>query len=258
MVKKQKIKAGIKDGLTAGFPIVFGYLPVAMAFGLLSRNTGISLKDSAMFSILVYAGASQFMAIDLIKSGLGAGNIILATFLLNLRHLMMSASLSIRIKEIKRKWLIFIAFGVTDETFSIISLGDKELTVPFLLTVNSLAYFSWVSGTVLGYLIGNILPAAIQSCLGIGLYAMFIALLMPEVKKSSATLAISLLAAMLYGVLDYFKVISSSSCIIAAIVIASFVGALIFRNTENEVKLLEGANLMQEDLLLQEDSHRRK
>ncbi|MCL6592072.1 MAG: AzlC family ABC transporter permease [Firmicutes bacterium] len=69
-----------KKGLRAGLPIVFGYFPAAMAFGLLSRITGVSFRDTCLFSLLVFAGASQFMALDLIKAGSAAGDIILATF----------------------------------------------------------------------------------------------------------------------------------------------------------------------------------
>ena len=127
-----EVKSSFKDGVITSIPVVVGYFPVAMAFGLLSKSTDISLLDSFLFSVFVYAGASQFMALDLIKASIGTGSIILSTFLLNLRHGMMSASLALRLKNVKRKWLYFIAFGVTDETFSISSLKEGELNVPFL------------------------------------------------------------------------------------------------------------------------------
>jgi len=116
-------KKEIKRGLVAGFPIFIGYFPIAMAFGLLSKNASISFGDTGFFSIAIFAGASQFMALDLMRLNVSTINIIFATFLINLRHLMMSASLSLNIKDIKKKYLPLIAFGITDETFSVLSFN---------------------------------------------------------------------------------------------------------------------------------------
>lgn len=235
MIERSQVSVSVKEGVISGFPIIFGYFPVAMAFGLLSKNTGISFRDSCLFSIFVFAGASQFMALDLIKASITTGNIILATFLLNLRHFMMSASLSVRLKEIKKHWLIFIAFGITDETFSVSSLGKGELNVPFLLALHGVSYCSWVLGTMGGYLVGAMLPVSIQSSLGIGLYAMFMALLSPEIKKSLPILFLSVLSGILYAAISYFKIIPSSWNLIATIIIATGIGVLFIKDTVVEV-----------------------
>ena len=234
MAASNKILNSLKAGTLAGFSVMFGYFPVAMAFGLLSKDVGISFIDSALFSIVVFAGASQFMALDLIKAGISTGNIILATFLLNLRHLMMSASLSQRLKNIRKHWLIFIAFGVTDETFSVSSLSTRKLDVPFLLALHTVAYFSWIAGTIVGYLLGAILPLAVQSSLSIGLYAMFTALLIPEVKKSTSVLLLAILSGIVYATIYYLKLLPSSWNLIATIIIASSVGVLFLRDDKVE------------------------
>jgi len=231
-----EVKSSFKDGVITSIPVVVGYFPVAMAFGLLSKSTEISLLDSFLFSVFVYAGASQFMALDLIKASIGTGSIILSTFLLNLRHGMMSASLSLRLKNVKRKWLYFIAFGVTDETFSISSLKEGELNVPFLLGMQGMSYVSWICGTIAGYLVGTILPESLQSSLGIGLYAMFMAILMPEIKKSSGVLFISLISGGIYFLIAYFKIIPSEWSLIFTIIVATLIGVVLIKEPEEEAK----------------------
>jgi Predicted branched-chain amino acid permease (azaleucine resistance) len=226
----------LKEGFISAIPIVIGYMPVAMAFGLLAKTVDISLKDTSLFSIMVFAGASQFMALDLIKAGVTTGSIILATFLLNLRHMMMSASLSVKIKDTKRKWLPFIAFGITDETFSVSSLKNGKLNAPYMLALNTASYASWVCGTIIGYLVGSILPSAVQNSLGIGLYAMFAAILVPEIKKSSNVLYLSIISAALYYLLDHFKVLPSGWNLITAIIAASTLGVVFLKDELEEGK----------------------
>src|SRR5690554_5485786 len=99
-MEKTDVREEIKQGMLSAFPIIVGYLPIAMAFGILSKTTGISLVESFMFSAIVFAGASQFMALNLILVGTGAGEIILTTLLVNFRHFLMSASMTERLKEI--------------------------------------------------------------------------------------------------------------------------------------------------------------
>lgn len=237
MSERSHVSVSIKEGIISGLPLVLGYFPVAMSFGLLSKTVNISFRDSCLFSIMVFAGASQFMALDLIKAGIATGNIILATFLLNLRHLVMSASLSVRLKEIKKHWLIFIAFGITDEFFSITYLSNRKLNVPFLLALHGVSYCSWVLGTAVGYLAGAVLPMTVQISLGIGLYAMFTALLVPEVKKSLPVLFLSTFSGILYAIISYLKILPASWSLIAAIIAASVLGALFIKDDAKEVEV---------------------
>ena len=230
-----ELKAKIKEGTIAALPVVLGYLPVAIAFGLLSKNSGISLGDTGMFSMFVYAGASQFMALDLINAGVSAGSIVLATFLLNLRHMMMTASLSIKLKDVKKSILPIIAYGVTDETFSVLSFNKEKLTLPFVLSVNILSNLSWVAGTFIGYLMGEIIPTSLQSSLSIGLYAMFAALLFPQFKTEKSTLYLSILTAIVYILIYSTNLFTSGWDIIIGIIISSALGVVIFNRNE-EVK----------------------
>ncbi len=219
---------GLKEGFIASLPIVIGYFPIAIAFGLMGKNTSLAFWDVGLLSILVYAGASQFMALELIFAGVSPLNIIIATFLLNIRHMMMTASLSVEFKDIPKRVLPLIGFGITDETFSVISFNKEKISFTFVAIVCLLSYLSWSLGTIVGYGIGEILPETLQSSLSIGLYAMFAALLFPEIKKSNKTLLIALVAAAIYALIYYTNILKSGWDIIVAIVLSSWIGVLVF------------------------------
>ncbi len=223
-------RKNIQKGAIAALPVILGYFPVAIAFGLLAKNTGLSFRDTGLFSILVYAGASQFMALDLIMGGVSTGGIILATFLLNLRHFMMTASLSVKLKDIEHKFLSFIAYGITDETFSVLSFSEEKLSLPFVLTVNILSNASWVVGSVIGFLVGEILPKSLQSSLGIGLYAMFAALLFPNFKNVRSTILLSIMTALIYIAIYTSKLFSGGWDIIIGIILSSALGVFLIKD----------------------------
>ena len=222
------------EGLIVALPVVVGYLPIAIGFGLLAKNTGITFRDTSLFSFVVYAGASQFMALDLIRAGVSMGSIILATFLLNLRHMMMSASLSVSFSNIDRRLLPLIAYGITDETFSVASFNKEKIDVKFILTLNILAWGSWVVGTMIGFLVGELLPSSLQSSLGIGLYAMFAALLFPEFKKSLNPFYLFIISGVLYMVLYYSKIFTSGWDIILGIILSSLLGVFFLKDKDGE------------------------
>ncbi|MFA5576814.1 MAG: AzlC family ABC transporter permease [Tissierellaceae bacterium] len=231
MDRTRDIKKEIKASINYALPIVVGYLPIALAFGLLSKNSSISIRDTSLLSFLVYAGASQFMAIDLIGAGVASSSILLATFLLNLRHMMMSASLAVELKDIPKKYIPLVAFGITDETFSVISFNKEQISLWFVLILNSLAFASWNIGTIIGYGVGEILPATLQSSLNVGLYAMFASLLFPEVKKSIGILFIFIVSALVYGLLYYSKIFTGGWDIILGVIISSIFGLFILKKS---------------------------
>ncbi|NLY66154.1 MAG: AzlC family ABC transporter permease [Tissierellia bacterium] len=231
-MENKTLKDNIKEGFVASLPIVIGYFPIAIAFGLMAKNISLTIWDTSLLSILVYAGASQFMALELILAGVSPLNIVIATFLLNIRHMMMTASLSVEFENIPRKSLPIIGFGITDETFSVISFNKDKINLPYVSIICLLSYLSWVAGTVIGYGVGEILPESLQTSLSIGLYAMFAALLFPEFKNSNKTLLIALIAAAIYIIIYYTNILNSGWDIIAAIVLSSWIGVLVFAKNE--------------------------
>ncbi len=219
-----------KKGLLAGIPIFLGYLPIALAFGLLAKTQGVPVFATALFSLLVFAGASQFIALKLIGIGATPFDIALVTFLVNLRHMLMSASLSAKLRE--KKWIPIISFGITDETFSIASTRGGNVTPEYLLGLELIAYVSWVGGTVFGYFIGDFLPPGIKESMGITLYAMFIAILIPEVKKSQEVFVVASLGAGMNILLWLTKLVNPGIAIVISIIFGASFGMFFFGGKE--------------------------
>ncbi|WP_054956989.1 AzlC family ABC transporter permease [Paenibacillus dakarensis] len=230
IAKKQHFLLGLK----AGVPVAIGYIPIAITFGLLAKTSGIPVHAALMMSLLVYAGASQFIGVNLMAAGAAGLEIIITTFILNLRHFFMTASLSQRIsKWTPKKWSALLAFGVTDETFSIASTQEsRELHPLFLLGLNAIAFISWNIGSWIGIFLSAGLPPSVQSSMGIALYAMFIGLLTPSLKKSKPVLCISLIAVLIHSVLHWiipmFIELSTGFSIIITTILSSAIGVLIF------------------------------
>jgi len=237
MRKKFLNSYSIKEGTSAAVPIVIGYIPIAVTFGIMAKSTDISLIDCFLFSAIVFAGASQFMALNLISLGVSSGEIILTTLLVNFRHFLMSASLATKLPKDAKKWIPFIAFWVTDETFSVVSFKDEKISKGFMISLQISTYLSWVGGSVLGYLAGGILPQDIRTSMGVGLYTMFIALLVPQAKKSAEIMILACMSGIVNSILIYSKMLPNGWSIILSICLVSFLGLYIFK--EESVKAYE-------------------
>lgn len=190
-------------------------------------------------SLAVYAGASQFIGANLMASAAASWEIVLTAFIINLRHLLMSASISRRIEgSASRGWMPLLAFGITDETFSVASFRkEAELSPKFVLGVNILAYASWNLGTWIGIFMARGLPEILKTSMGIALYAMFIGLLVPSLKRSRPVLVISLMAVAVHSVLHWvplFAGLSAGWGIIITTLAAAAAGAAIFPGGEAE------------------------
>jgi 4-azaleucine resistance transporter AzlC len=222
----------VKEGMKSGLPIFFGYFPMAMAFGLMAKASGIGFMPTIAFSVFVFAGASQFMALGLLNAGVTIGEIILATFLLNFRHLLMSASLAAHLRDEKRPQLAAVAFGVTDETFAVASTLQKEPGLKFLMSMEVTSYSGWVGGTLAGFLVGSSLPASIQASLGITLYAMFAAILVPQFKRSWGIVFLALGSGVLHLLIHVLKIMPPGWSIITAMVLTAVLGALLIKGED--------------------------
>lgn len=229
--------ADIREGAKAAVPLIIGFIPIAMTFGIMAKATNISIIDCFLFSAIVFAGASQFMALNLISMGVGTGEIILTTLLVNFRHFLMSASLATRLAKDAKRWIPFIAFWVTDESFSVASFKEGEVSKEFMLVLQFLSYIAWVGGTVLGYLVGGILPQDLRTSMGVGLYAMFIAILVPQAKKSIEVMALACMSGVVNSILLYLKILPGGWNIIASICLVSLSGLYIFK--EEGVRVYE-------------------
>jgi len=195
---------GFLQGIQAGLTIAIGYMPIALAFGLLAKNTGISLLHTVGMSLFVFAGASQFMALGLLALGTGTVEIIFSTFIVNIRHMLMSMSINEKaVPESNLRKMVY-AFGITDEVFAVASTREGAVGSHYLYGLSLMAYSSWVINSGIGYAAGSALPAAFQQGMSIALYAMFIGLLIPSVKKYRKALFLAVGAGLLNSLLVLF------------------------------------------------------
>jgi len=216
------------QGLYAGLPIVAGYLPVAVAFGMAATAAGLQSLQAVLISVLVFAGASQFVLVSFFGSGASLVTVAAITLGLNLRHLLYGASLSPQLCRLSGRSRLLAAFGLTDEVFAIAQSGlqqiHEERRLWWLLGLEVDAYFSWVAGTWAGseggsWLVHHI--GSLQSALAFALPALFLALLLPACKGPTArTVLASLLVA---GV--FHSIGMSATGILVAALVGPFIGA---------------------------------
>lgn len=184
--------------LQQALPVAMGYIPIGFAYGVLAIKAGMSPANTLWMSLIVFAGSSQLIAVGLFTSGAGALSIILTTFIVNLRHMLMSASLSPFLKSWKKIELAGFAYELTDETFALHSTrfndGRKGKSETFLINIFSQA--SWVFGSWLGVSAGGLVADVHPYALDYALPAMFIALLVMQI-NNRMQLAVALLGGLL-------------------------------------------------------------
>lgn len=216
-------------GVNAALPIAMGYIPIALTFGIIARQSGISVSHTLLMSLLVYAGASQFMAVNMMVANSGAMEMIIATLILNSRHFVLSMALMNSLGKGEKLKKAGLAFGITDETFAMVALKQTAagLSPSFVFGLQVTAYGSWLLGTWIGGLLAGIIPPGISQGMSITLYAMFIGLLVPALKNSlriSVIVAISMTISTLW---EHF--LPGKGAIVMATILGSLVGAIIFK-----------------------------
>lgn len=222
-----------RNGVRAGVPVLIGYFPIALTFGMLSAEI-VPLRHAVSLSVFVFAGASQFVALRLLAVQARAVELVVVTFLMNFRHFIMSSAMSHRLERRGGKWSPFIAFGLTDETFAVAATTELKPTVQYLAGLELVAYSSWVAGTALGYLGGAFIPPTLQAGMGIALYALFTALLVPHMRKSVRTAFVAGSAAVVCAVLHLVFGLQIGWSIVIGILAPSAVGAFFFTEEEEE------------------------
>jgi 4-azaleucine resistance transporter AzlC len=172
------------DGVGAAWPICIGYIPIGLALGVIAQKAGLSPSEIGLMSLLVFAGSSQFIAVSMLSAGADIAAIILTTFMVNLRHLLMSSSLAVFLSKTRRLTLAAFAYGITDESFAInysrFAYGTWDIQRGLVL--NHVTQMTWIASTFVGACSGQFIPA---HAFGIdyALVAMFICLLVYQLKS---------------------------------------------------------------------------
>lgn len=193
-MNKEEYTLGIRRGL----PVGLGYFSVSFGFGAMAVSKGLSVAQATLISASNLTSAGQFAGLTTIVENSGLWMMILTQLIINSRYALMSLALSQRMgQEIGLLPRLLIAFFNTDEVFALAMAREHGLTVPFLYGLGLLPMVGWVSGTLFGALAGSILPLSIRTALGVMLYGMFIAIIIPPAKKERPVAIAAMLALML-------------------------------------------------------------
>lgn len=188
-------------GVRTGLPVGLGYFSVSFGFGALAVTRGLRAMDATLISAVNLTSAGQFAGLEVIVDNAGLWLMILTQLIINSRYALMSLALSQKMgQKIGVLPRLAIAFINTDEVFALAMAREQELTVPFLYGLGLLPIIGWTSGTLLGALAGSVLPASIGTALGVMLYGMFIAIVIPPARKERS-IAIAALLALVFSCL---------------------------------------------------------
>lgn len=227
-----------RNGLIKGLPIGLGYLPVSFTFGFMAVNAGLPVWLAVLISMTNLTSSGQFAGTNLIICGGSYIEITLTTFVINMRYMLMSLSLSQKMeKGTSLLHRMLFSFGITDETFAIASTEPKNISGSYMYGLITLPYFGWALGTFLGACTSDILPEIAKGAMGIALYAMFIAIIIPPAKKQSPILYVILISITITCIIRYipiFHFISSGFCTIIATICAALIAA--YLHPINETK----------------------
>ena len=221
----------------SGIPIGLGYLSVSFTFGIMAVGMGLSWWQATIISMLTVTSAGQLAGIGtMIHPGLYM-EMLISQLTINIRYSFMSISIGqkadSKFKGIYR-WLL--GFMMTDEIFGVAS-SRKSVSRSFFAGLSVFPYLGWTLGTLIGALLGEVLPGSLLSALGIALYAMFIAIVVPEMKKSKPVIVVVLIAIILSCGFKYLPILQGVSAGIAITicgVVAALVGAVLFPIEEAE------------------------
>ena len=229
---KTNAKQQFIRGMRAGIPVILGFVPVGIAYAIMAKQAGFTNLQTCLMSLSVFAGASQMMATGMFAQGASIFAMVLATFILNLRHLIMSTCVINRMKTGGIGIHLLAAFGITDESFAIFTTEKEEnCTVMFLLGLVLVNYSSWNIGTLLGTIVSDFLPEILTASLGISLYAMFLGLLMPNLTNNRRLGILVIFTAICNTILN--QLVASSWALIISTLFCAFIGVF-FVDLEEE------------------------
>lgn len=234
MRENNSFSKGIKDGL----PICFGYLSVSFAFGIFAVENGLTIIQALLISMFNVTSAGQLAGVPIMATGGTLIELAVTQLIINLRYSLMSVSLSQKLgKSVKMADRFLISFVNTDEVFAVATGRREQAGKNYLYGLIVTPYFGWSIGTFIGAVAGNILPDIITSALGVAIYAMFIAIVIPPAKRNKADALCILLAIILSCVFYYtpvLKNVPSGFVIIICAAIASTLFAIIAPVKEDE------------------------
>lgn len=227
-----------RTGVSRGLPVGMGYFSVSFGFGAMAVSQGLKVFDATLISLSNLTSAGQFAGLTVIVAAATLWEMILTQLIINSRYALMSLALSQRMgQRIGLLPRLVIAFFNTDEIFALAMARIEPLTVPFMLGLGTLPIIGWTLGTLCGALAGSVLPASIQAALGVMLYGMFIAIVVPPAKEDKKILVSVILAlafSSLFTWVPLLQEVSAGISIVICTVAAAAICAVLFPIPEEE------------------------
>ena len=227
-----------RTGVSQGLPVGLGYFSVSFGFGAMAISQGLRVFDATLISLTNVTSAGQFAGLTVIVAAATLWELILTQLIINSRYALMSLALSQRMgQRIGVLPRLLIAFFNTDEIFALAMARVEPLTVPFMLGLGTLPIVGWTLGTLCGGLAGSVLPASIQAALGVMLYGMFIAIVVPPAKQEKPvliTVTLAMTFSTLFALVPLLKQVSAGISIVICTVAAAAICAELFPIAEEE------------------------
>lgn len=225
-------------GVKHGIPIALGYLPVSFTFGMMCVGDGLTWIQSVLISMTTVAGAGQFAGLPLIVAQASFVEMALTQLIINLRYALMSLSLSQKLdKTMTTPHRMAFAFCNTDEIFAVASAQPEKVGKAYLYGLMCTPWLGWALGTLLGAVAGQLLPEFLRTALGIAIYGMFLAIILPPARKEHpvrVVVAIAVGMSLCFRYIPLLNQLSSGFVIIICAVTASALGAALFPVKEEE------------------------
>lgn len=229
-----------KLGLHTGVPVGLGYFSVSFGFGAMAVSQGVKALDAALISVTNLTSAGQFAGLTLIVAAATLWEMVLTMIVINSRYFLMSLALSQRMgKQFGFLSRLVISFFNTDEVFALAMARREPLTTPFMLGLGTLPLIGWTGGTLMGALAGSVLPLSVRTALGVMLYGMFIAIVVPPAKQEKSVLAavaLALVFSCLFAWIPLLQQVSAGISIVICTVAAAALCAALFPVEEKEAE----------------------
>lgn len=224
-------------GIRAGVPIGLGYLSVSFTFGIMAVSSGLFWWQALLISMTCVTSAGQLAGISIMLTPGNYLEMLISQLTINVRYSFMSISLSQKTdRRFDGIWRWLFGFMITDEIFAV-AVRERQVSRRFFAGLSVVPYLGWASGTLAGALLGSVLPERLMSALGIAIYAMFVAIVIPEMKRCRPVVFVVLLSALLsllFASLPVLSGIPGGLTISICAVIAAAVGAAFFPVEDGE------------------------
>lgn len=216
-------------GMAHGVPIMLGYLSVSFGFGILAVRLGLPVLGAVAISATNLTSAGQAAGVEIIAAGGTLLEMVLTQLVINLRYALMGFSLSQKLDEsFTTPRRLLVSFGITDEIYAVAISQPERLTATYMLGLILTPMLGWITGTALGAAAGQLLPAVVSNAMGIVLYGMFLAIIVPPSRKDKRVLLVVLLAAAVSCLFRYLlPAVSGGFAVIVSALAASVAGALL-------------------------------